>query len=93
MNEQHRDVLAVIQALSIAGHKQTGIPTAFSSFTTVADGGLRIHASVTIMPDEGKAWSLRGTTSPHPSPSETALEGLRDRLAEWIAENRKQEAA
>lgn len=93
MTRNETEILTALQALAIAAHQQTGIPTALSSFTTELDGRLNLHVSVTIMPEGEKPWSMNGTTGPHRTERETTLEGLRDRLAAWIPEHRKQEAA
>ncbi|TFH85232.1 hypothetical protein EQG41_18125 [Billgrantia azerbaijanica] len=93
MNAEQQAMLTAIQALSIAAHEQTGIPTAYSCYTTELDGDLRLHVGVTIMPDTGAPWSLRASTSPYPTDDEMSLPELRDELATWIAANRKEVAA
>lgn len=94
MTLQQSELLAGIQALAIAAHEQTGIPTAFSCFTTELDGHpLTINASVTIIPGNTKPWSMKGTTSPYRYDTENDLPGLRDELARWIADHRIQEDA
>lgn len=93
MTPNEAEILAAIQALSVAIHQQTGTGTAYSSYTTELDGKLNLHASVTFMPGDQAPWSMRGTNSPFRADAELSLEGLRDRLAEWIPAHRKQEAA
>ncbi|GEK49207.1 hypothetical protein HPA02_34900 [Bisbaumannia pacifica] len=94
MTPQQSELLAGIQALAIAAREQTGIPTAYSSYSTLIDDHpLIINASVTIMPAGAAPWSMKGTTYRLRDPGENDLAGLRDELAQWVASNRKQEAA
>lgn len=91
MTRNETEILTALQALAIAAHQQTGIPTAYSSFTTEQDGRLHLHASVTIMPDSGP-WSMNGTNSPYPAGGEMTLPELRDEVGKWIVANRKEAA-
>jgi len=94
MSSEEITMLEEIQRLAIAAHQQTGIANAFSSYTTeLLDGTLNHHASVVIMPEGEKPWSMNGTSSRYPSERDTTLEGLRDQLAEFVAKHRKEEAA